>query len=214
MVKLSQKQWTLLYKVILVLALRMTYTRVKDFQWTARDRAQEAVQRAFERFLRVQPPHVTDVEKAKSYLVAAVRSELSNVRKREAYRKKLEDAAAVEDATLGRDTAKSAEQMNIEKGERLIDNSRAVRMVAKCREILAGDRIALGTMDLIADDEVDVWVHARVLGCEVEDIYNARKRRRRAMQKAEEAVRAEDAANGDEDTANGDGENDDDKEKN
>jgi hypothetical protein len=84
--------------------------------------------------------------------------------------------------------------MNLDRGERVVDQSRAVRMVAKCREILAMDTLALGTMDLMADGILDVREHARILKCEVEDIFNARKRRKRAMEKAEDAVRAEDAA--------------------
>jgi hypothetical protein len=194
LVKLTRKEWSLLYKMILVVALRLTYTKVKELDWTARDRAQEAVQRAFERFLRNDPPGVRDFETAKGYLAAAVRSELSNVKKREAHRRTKEDAAALEDSTISGGSAASPERMNLDRGERVVDQSRAVRMVAKCREILADDTLALGTMDLMADGTMDVREHARILKCEVEDIFNARKRRKRAMEKAEEAVRAEDAA--------------------
>jgi len=68
-------------------------------------------------------------------------------------------------------------------------------MVVKCRELLAKDTLALGTMDLMAEGITDVREHARILKCEVEEIFNARKRRKRAMEKAEEAVSAEDSAN-------------------
>jgi hypothetical protein len=195
LVKLTRKEWSLLYKMILVLALRMTYTKVKELEWTARDRAQEAVQRAFERFLRQDPPGVRDFETAKNYLAAAVRSELSHVKQREAHRRTKEEAAAVQDATISGGSAPSPEQMNLETGERVIDQSRAVRMVAKCRELLAKDTLALGTMDLMAEGITDVREHARILKCEVEEIFNARKRRKRAIEKAEEAVLAEDSAN-------------------
>ena len=194
MVKLTQRESTLLYKMILVLALRLTQTKAKDLEWSARDRAQEAVQRAFERMLRQEPPGVHDFESAKRYLAWTVRSELSNVLQREAHRRKKEEAAALDDATTSGGSVPSAEQANLERAERDASESRAARMVAKCRDLLSEDALALGTMDLMANAITDPREHARILNCEIEDIFNARKRRKRAMEKAEEAVRAEDAA--------------------
>lgn len=194
MVKLTQRESTLLYKRILVLALRLTQTKVKDLEWSARDRAQEAVQRAFERMLRQQPPGVHDFETAKRYLAWTVRSELSNVLQREAHRRAKEEAAAIDDATTSGGSVPSAEQANRERAEREASEDRAGRMVGKCREILEADALALGTIDLMAEGITDPREHARILKCHIEDIFNARKRRKRAMEKAEEAVRAEDAA--------------------
>src|SRR5215472_7702355 len=185
--------------MMFVLALRRTYTKVEKFQWTARDRAQEAVHRAFDRFHRLRPPEVTDFESAKAYLAMALRSELSNVRARDRYRQERENAAAVEEVTLGRGAAPSAEQMNLDRAEAIDQRSRAERMVAKAREELrrAGDPLAkraLATMDLIAKGTWDVHEQASILRCSVEQIFYARKRRKRAMKNADEAVRAEDEA--------------------
>lgn len=59
------------------------------------------------------------------------------------------------------------------------------------RKELAGDRIALATMDLIENDVVEPEEQARRLELPVEAIYNARKRRKRAMQRVEAACRDE-----------------------
>jgi hypothetical protein len=183
-VKLSERDWNRLYKEVAVLAQRMTFTKKEKAKWTARDRAQEAVQRACERFLTVKPPSVTTFEEARTYLVAAVRSELWNAGVRWETRKEAEKEAVTDHATTQGASNPSAEQMNLEQGERSRAQARAARIVALTREELAGDTIALGTMDCIADDIDTPAEQAKKLGCPVEEVYLARTRRRRAMARA------------------------------
>ena len=202
MVKLTQKEFTRLYKMILVLTLRIIQgTKIRELDWTERDRAQEAVQRAFERLQRVDPSSVRDFETAKKYLAGAARSELSNVLKREASRRRREKAAALDEVATSVGFVPSAEQAMFEAGQAKVESDKldasqahAARIVNKCREILEGDALALRTIDLLLDDITDPHEHARILKRQIRDIHNARKRRNRAIKKAEEAVRAEDDA--------------------
>ena len=54
----------------------------------------------------------------------------------------------------------------------------------------ANDTMVLETMKLIARDVVAPEAQAKALGCDVEEIYNARKRRNRAMDEVVAAIRA------------------------
>lgn len=184
MVKLSQLEWNRLYKEVAVFAQRMTFTKKEKAKWTARDRAQEAVQRACERFLTVKPASVTTYEEARTYLVAAVRSELWNAGVRWQVRKEAEKEAVTDHTTTQGVSNPSAEQMNLDQGEHAKAQARAARIVALTREELGADTIALGTMDCIADDIDKPAEQAKKLGCAVEEIYLARTRRRTAMARA------------------------------
>jgi len=151
-IELTPQEWTRLYKEVALHAQRMTHTKNPKRQWTARDRAQEAVQRACERMLTQRPASVTSFETARSYLLGAIRSSLHHAGEEAEARSSAEQAAIVEDETVRGDPTKTPEQMQLEAGIRAGEQRRAARLVELTREELAGDRIALGTMDCIADD--------------------------------------------------------------
>jgi tellurite resistance protein len=180
---LTKPEWARLYKEVMAIALRMTYRRDPKLQYTARDRAQEAVHRAFERFLRVKPAEIQTLEQARDYLVGATRSALGHEKERYAVRKETEDLAAREEAALTGGAAKSAEELHLAKAQTVIQQSRAVRLYRRLRARLrkAKDVIALGTIDCIADGKASPEEQARILGVAVEQIYAARKRRKRVM---------------------------------
>ena len=184
MIDLSKAQWTRLYKEVSLFAQRRTYTKVPKRQWNARDRAQEAVQRACERMLTQKPAWVNTYDAARLYLFAATRSELSNVKMRGETRKEAEAMAATEDVTLWGDTAPSAEVMQLEKAIALRDQSKAARIIALTQEELGDDRIALGTITCMADEKMSPAEQAQTLECDVEEVYLARVRRVRAVTRA------------------------------
>jgi hypothetical protein len=183
-IDLSEREWVRLYKEVAVIAQRMTYTKVEKQRWTARDRAQEAVQRAFERFLTLRPEAVRSFDEARAYLLGAVRSELWNVHERGETRREAEKAAVVEEATVTGGAAPAAEQMQLEHSGRVSEQARAARIVELTREELKDDRIALGTMECIAREQAAPAEQAKTLGCTVEEVYSARMRRKRAMTRA------------------------------
>lgn len=184
MVTLTKEQWTRLYKEVFGFAQASTFSRDTKQQWTARDRAQEAVQKACLRMLETKPAEVKTYEDARNYLFGAVRSSLYNAREERATRKEAEEEAMAEEVHVGRWTTPSAEAMNLEKGEQGRLQRRAARIVELTREELKGDAIALGTMDCIAEDIDKPAAQARKLGCEVREIYKARSRRKTAMERA------------------------------
>jgi hypothetical protein len=154
----------------------------------------EAVQDAFERYFQKDPPGLDTVDAVKRYLVWTVRSELSNAREAGETRKEYEAAAAVEQETVDPPVFGSPEQMSLEASlaEREKDRDRQ-RLEATRRE-LADDPIALGTLECIVQGKTDPAEQAAILKCPVEEIYNARKRRKRAIEKvlaAEQAVKDE-----------------------
>lgn len=193
LVQLDRAQWTRLYKEVTLKALQLTHTKVRRLEYTARDRAQEAVQRAFERFLRIQPADVKTLDEARSWLVWRVRSELWNVKEREVTRKEAEAEAVVEDATVRGTSGPSPEQMQLDAAQESRQRTRAQRIVDALREELkkSGDTLALATIDLIANDKTAPEEQARQLGVGVDEIYNARKRRKRAMEKVVARIDAE-----------------------
>ncbi|HEY1691629.1 MAG TPA: hypothetical protein VGG39_05690 [Polyangiaceae bacterium] len=190
---LSDAQWTRLYKEVLLYALRRTFTKKEKQKWTARDRAQEAVQRACERCLRVDPPDVKDVEGLKSFLLNAVRSELHHYLTHEDVQREKENRAAVERQTIEGKGNKSAEHLRSAVAEREAARRRGAGKMAMLRAELKGDTRALQTVDLIAKGVLEPEDQARQLGCSVEEIYNARKRRARARDRVDQMYRDEDA---------------------
>jgi hypothetical protein len=196
LIQLTQHEWTRLYKEVLILALRMTHTKVHALEWTTRDWAQKAVQDACMRYFRRQPAGIDTVDDLRRYLVWAVRSELGHAKRLEATRHATEGAAAAEAKHLGEDLTPSPEAMHLGMRQRLADEAREERLVRKLRQKLADakDTIAFATMDLIAEDKTSPAEQARALGCDVEEIYNARKRRKRAMEQVLEEDRDEEDA--------------------
>ena len=184
MVKLTKEQWTRLYKEAAAFAHGVTFTKVEKRKWTNRDRAQEALQRACLRFLEVKPPSVETYEQARDYLMAAVRSELSHARERWETRKEHEKAAVVDHLTTEGASKPSPEQMQLEKAEQVREQGRAARIIEYTREYAAGDRLVLGTIDCIEREIEEPADQAKELGCAVEEIYLARKRRVYAVEKA------------------------------
>jgi hypothetical protein len=182
-IDLSKAEWNRLYKEVSLFAQRRSYTKVPKRQWNARDRAQEAVQRACERFLTQKPAWVNTYEEARLYLFAATRSELSNVKMRGETRKEAEAMAATEEATLRGDTP-SAEVMQLEKALALRDQARAARILELTRQELGDDRIALGTLTCMADEKMSPAEQAQILECDIEEVYLARARRVRAVTRA------------------------------
>jgi hypothetical protein len=185
MIELSESEWNDLVKQVLVFALRQTHTRNVSRQPTQRDRAREAVQRACERCVRVRPAHIQTVDALRTYLFWAVRSELAHASEEGAARRGGESLAAAEAQTLGKASSPSAEVLNLEAGTADRGRKRAALAVERLREELeaAGDAIALGTVECIAKDNTEPSEQARILGCSVQQIYDARKRRKRALEK-------------------------------
>jgi hypothetical protein len=183
-VTLSKEQWARLYKEVSAFAHATTFTKAAKQKWTARDRAQEAVQKACLRLLETKPASVKTYEDARDYLFGAIRSSLHNEGARREKRKEVEKEAMAEEVHLGRWTTQSAETMHLEKGEQTRSHRRAARIVELTRDELKGDAIALGTMDCIADDVDKPADQAEKLGCQIEEVYAARLRRKRAMARA------------------------------
>ncbi|HEX8796004.1 MAG TPA: hypothetical protein VF765_33875 [Polyangiaceae bacterium] len=184
MVTLTKEQWTRLYKEVSGFAQASTFTKDKKQQWTSRDRAQEAVQKACLRLLETKPADVKTYEDARDYLFGAIRSSLYNAREERVTRKAVEKEVMAEEVHLGRWTTPSAETMQLEKGEQGRSHRRAARIVELTREELKGDAIALGTMDCIAEDIDKPADQAKKLGCDVREVYKARFRRKTALDRA------------------------------
>lgn len=181
---LTKEQWVRLYKEVTGFAQASTFTKDEKQQWTARDRAQEAVQKACLRLLETKPASVRTYEDARDYLLGAIRSSLYNAAEQRAKRKEVEKEAMAEEVHLGRWTSQSPEAMHLEKGEQTRSQRRAARIVELTREELKGDVIALGTMDCIAEDVDKPAEQAEKLGCDVTEIYKARSRRKTALARA------------------------------
>ena len=86
---------------------------------------------------------------------------------------------------MGKASTPSAEILNLEAGYADRRRKRAALAIQRLRENFAaeGDTIALGTIDCIAKGKTEPREQARILGCSVEAIYDARKRRKRALEK-------------------------------
>jgi hypothetical protein len=181
LVELDKNGWTRLHAEVLVLVLRMTGTRSAILRPTQSDRAREAVQQAFERYLRVRPAGVDTVDALRRYLVGAARSALSNEKDAHAARRTHEKAAMTEREAVDGSAARSMEDDVIESFEEQENRERAGRIVARLRQALAGDAVALATIDCIERGETEPAEQARLLGQAVEEIYAARKRRKRAL---------------------------------
>ncbi len=187
MLELSHKQWTALYNRVLHTALGMTRTDNHKLAFAQRDRAQEAVQRACMRYLTLRPTGLDTPDAIREYLLGAVRSSLGHAVAREQTRREIESKAVLEDAAVTRvapGTTPSAEALKLAHGAQLHDEARAANLLRRLKRRLkrAGDAVGLGVLDCIARRIVDPEAQARELGCDVQEIYNARKRRKRAME--------------------------------
>jgi hypothetical protein len=192
LIQLTKTQWDALFRDVLLAARKMTYTKVEKRKPTQRDRAMEAVQRAFDRFFRVDPPGLDATDALRRYLVWAVRSELSNVHEQQETRAAQEAAAAVEQETVAPSIVASPDQMSVEDAEAERGWARDARRLAALKQRLTGDRIALATLDCAARGEDEPAKQAATLGCPIEEIYNARRRRKRAIDDVLAAERDED----------------------
>ena len=190
MIEVAKQEWERLFKEVLVAALRMTHTKDSMLVATHRDRAREATQRAFERCLRVRPAEVRSVDALRAYLVKAVRSELSHANDEQESRLEREGAAAVEQATVGGSVHTSAEVIHLDAARALRRRNRAALAIERLREELTAqsDAIALGTVDCIAAGKTEPADQAAFLKCSVEEIYAARKRRKRVLEKILDAL--------------------------
>jgi hypothetical protein len=184
-IEIGKQEWNRLFKEVLVAALRMTRTKDAMLVATQNDRAREATQRAFERCLRVRPAEVSSVDALRAYLVKAVRSELSHANAEQASRSEREGAAAVEEAAIGRSVSASAEVIHLEDVRALRRRKRADLAIERLRQELTGesDAIALGTVDCIEAGKTQPADQAALLKCSIEEIYAARKRRKRVLEK-------------------------------
>jgi hypothetical protein len=189
-IEVAKQEWERLFKEVLVAALRMTHTKDSMLVATHRDRAREATQRAFERCLRVRPAEVRSVDALRAYLVKAVRSELSHANDEQDSRSEREGAAAVEQATVGGRVHASAEVIHLDAARALRRRNRAALAIERLREELTAqtDTIALGTVDCIAAGKTEPADQAAFLECSVEEIYAARKRRKRVLEKILDAL--------------------------
>jgi hypothetical protein len=190
LITLTKPDWDKLFTDVLLIAQKMTWTKVKERQPTQRDKAMEAVQDAFERFFQKDPPGLATVDEVKRYLVWTVRSELSNAREAGETRKEYEAEAVVEQETVDPPVLGSPEQMNLEASQAEIEKERDRRRLEATRRELADDPIALGTLECMVQGKTDPAEQAVILKCPVEEIYNARKRRKRAIEKVLAAERA------------------------
>ncbi|HEY8039211.1 MAG TPA: hypothetical protein VIF15_05425 [Polyangiaceae bacterium] len=194
MIDLTKKDWDALYRDVLVKALQMTFTKDEKRKATQADRAREATQRVFDRYFRVRPPDVESIDSLRGYLVRALRSEQSNERNGEKAHKRIAEEAAVDTATAQGETRASPEQKNLERAQDEADEERDRRRLKALRAELAGDAIALGTLECIARDETEPAKQAVTLKCSVDAIHAARKRRDRARERVVAAERAAKAA--------------------
>jgi hypothetical protein len=194
LVGLEPAQWERLFKEALVIALRMTHTKDSALKATRRDLAREATQRAFDRLWRLRPTHLHTIDAVRAYVLGALRSELSHEKREHGSRDKLGAGAALEETALGRAQAPSAEVVQLEAARARRASERAGRIVARLREELvdAGDAIALGTIDCLERDHTMPADQAAVLGCTIEEIHSARKRRTRALSKIVRAMDGDD----------------------
>lgn len=190
MIYLNDGQWRRLYKEVFLYAMRRTSTKSEKRKWTARDHAQEAVQRAFERLLRLDPPEVKDLEGLHSYLCGAVRSELGHHFDHEDAQRKAENLAARERQALAGKGNKSAEQLRTEVAEHEEAKESAQIKMAMLKDELTADAVGLELLALLARGEVEPEKQAARLGVPIEEIYNARKRRQRARDRVNEMYRA------------------------
>jgi hypothetical protein len=196
-IELEQAEWNRLFKEVLVVALRMTHTKDEHLKATRRDQAREATQRAFDRLWRSKPARLDTVEAVRGYLEGALRSELSNEKRDQTVRQGYEAAAAREEVALGRGAGAPAEVVHLEAARAHRERDRAARILTRLREELAAssDKIALGTIDCLAQGHTAPAEQAKILQCSVEDIHAARKRRTRAVRKIVAAVDEDDKEN-------------------
>jgi hypothetical protein len=186
-IELSRAQWTALYNRVLHTALGMTRTADHQRAFTQRDRAQEAVQQAWLRYLRLRPAGLDTPEAVRDYVLGAVRSSLGHAVARAQTRREIEGKAVAEEAAITRvapGTTPSAEALKLAHGQQLTDEARAASLLRRLKRRLerAGDTVGLDVLGCIARRIVDPEAQARALGCDVVEIYNARKRRQRAME--------------------------------
>ncbi len=187
MLDLSHREWTALYNRVLHIALGMTRTDDHKFAFTQRDRAQEAVQRAWLRYFNLRPAGLDTPDAVRDYLLGAVRSSLGNVAARAQTRREIEGKAVAEEAAITRTkagTTPSVEALKLAQAEQIDEVKRAANLTRRLTRRLkrAGDTVGLDTLRCIARGVIDPEAQARELGCGAAEIYNARKRRSRAMQ--------------------------------
>src|SRR5208283_6039338 len=100
----------------------MTRTDNHKLAFTQRDRAQEAVQRAWLRYLNLRPAGLDTPDAVREYLLGAVRSSLGNAVARAQTRREIEGKAVAEEATITRTaagTTPSAEALKLAQGEQI-----------------------------------------------------------------------------------------------
>jgi hypothetical protein len=185
--ELSNLEWKALYNRVLHTAWGMTRTDDPKQAFMQRDRAQEAVQQAWMRYLRLRPEGLDTPDAVREYVLRAVRSSLGHAAAREQTSREIQGKAVVEEATItgiSPVTTPSVEASHLAKGVQLADQARASTLLRRLKKRLkqAGDTLGLSLLDCIARRIVEPEQQARELGCDVQEIYNARKRRKRAME--------------------------------
>ncbi len=192
MIQLGDKEWAQVVKDVLVVLQRITSTRDDKRRWTQADKAREAVQDAFDRLLRTNPPDLDTVDAVRRYLVRAARSALSHAHDAAQVRAKTAEEAGIEEAATMRTEAPSAETMNLEAAERAEERSRDARWQAEMERELedAGDTFGLTVFRHMMQGIEEPAALAAKLRCPVEKIHNARKRRSLIAQKIRAAERA------------------------
>lgn len=170
---------------------RMTFTKKDALKYTARDRAQEALQRACERLLTQRPPDLKTYEDVRDYLVWATRSELHGAGVSAGTRRGIEKLAMLDQMAPSGGVVAPAERMHLEAAIKLTERKRTDRVLELTREELGEDPFALGTIDCLLDGKDKPAEQAQILGCPVEQIYLARERRWRAMKRAVARFEAE-----------------------
>ena len=192
LIKLDEDAYQRLYEQVLVVALRSTSTTKASQQATRADLASLATQCAFERCWRVRPANLDTVEKLRKYLVWSMRSELSNFKQEEAVRRRRESAASSEQVIVEGTSGASAEVVHLEAASAEHSRHRAARAIPRIRKKLEDAPIVLATIDCIKRGKTKPAEQARILGCSIDEIHAARKRRKRVVRAVLAEIDAED----------------------
>jgi hypothetical protein len=193
-IDLTQEQYSRLYKEVLLATLKVTVTKKRELhptqrdqarEATQRDQAREATQRAFERCFRLRPAELDSLDALRLYLVRAARGLVNHSNRDQDVRSQYEAAAAIERVAMGTHVNPSAEVVRLEYVRAHRARDRAARVLKELRATLAaqGATLALGTIDCIARGKERPAEQAAILACSVEEIYAARKLRKRALVK-------------------------------
>jgi hypothetical protein len=194
LIELTKSEWATVLKEVLVVLHKITSTRDERRKSTQADKAEEAVQAAFERLLKTRPAHLDTVVAVRKHLVWAARSALSNAKEAAGARGRTAEAAGIEEAATMRTEAPSAETMNLEAAEQAEAKARdARRLEALKRELKeAGDDLGLEIVGCMERGIGEPAALTAELRCPIEEIHNARKRRQRIVEKILAAERPPD----------------------